>query len=240
MIDLSREEFIELGISTPVSVLIEWATRQMSATQGRESRLGRRGVNAEALTDIRTLTERVESRHRDLGQSHDLPPEQAAMAERLRADALDYWREAKRVVGVAFATQPDILATFRTGVRTGLLIRNLLKELESMIPLLREHSVRLAPVGAGEAFATRGELLVARLKEAKTRLDAASKDLPPAVAQFCHDKGLLFHLTRNLVRVGRLEFALEPGEAAHFNFKRVRRDRGVATRPRLKKSAAER
>jgi len=240
MSDLSREDFIELGVSTPISVLTEWAAGQISATKGRESRLGLRGMNAGGLSDIRDLTVRVENCYRELGQSHDLPPEQAALAERIRVDAFDYWREAKRLVGVAFATQPDTLATFRTGVQTGLLLRHLLRELESMIPLLREQSARLAPVGAGEAFVTRGELLAARLKEAKTRLDAACKELPPAVAQFCHDKGLLYHLTRNLVRVGRLEFALEPDEAAHFNFKRVRRDRGVSTRPRLKKSAVER
>ena len=240
MNDLSREDLIELGVSTPISVLIKWAAGQISATKGRESRLGLRGMNADALSDIRDLAVRVESRFRELGQSHDLPPEQAALAERLRADAIDYWREAKRVVAVAFATEPDTLATFRTGVRTGLLIQPLLKELESMIPLLREQSARLSPAGAGEAFVTRGELLVARLKEAKTRLDAAFKELPPVVAQLCHDKGLLYHLTRNLVRVGRLEFALEPEEAAHFHFKSVRRDRGVSTRPRLKKTTVER
>lgn len=239
MSDLSPEEFIELGVSTPISNLIKWAASQVSATQGRESRLGLRGLNAERLSDIRDLTVRVENRSKELGQSHDLPSEQVALAERIRVDAFGYWREAKRLVSVAFAAHPDVLATFRTGVQTGLLIRHLVKELESMIPLMRQHSARLAPVGAGEAFVTRGELLLARLKEAKTRLDAACKELPPAVAQLCQDKGLLYHLTRNLVRVGRLEFALEPDEAAHFNFNQVRRERGVSTRPRLKKPAVE-
>ena len=45
--------------------------------------------------------------------------------------------------------------------------------------------------------------------------------------------------TRRLVRVGRLEFMLEPEQALHFNFILVRRDRGVSARPRLKKSAYE-
>jgi hypothetical protein len=235
---LSREECIELGVSTPTSVLIEWAGKQISATQGRESRLALRGVSVAALSDIRELTVVIEGRHRELGDSHQLPPEPAALAERLRADAIGWWREAKRLVAVAFASQPDVLAKFRTGVQTGLLIANLVKELESMVPLMREHAAPLASLGAGESFVTRGELLCARLKEAKSRLDAACKDLPPTVVQHCHDKGLLYHLTRHLVRVGRLEFALEPDQAAHFNFNRVRRDRGVSTRPRLKKAPA--
>ena len=108
-----------------------------------------------------------------------------------------------------------------------------------MIPLLREHSATFAPLGAGEDFVTRGELLVARLKEAKSRLDAACKELKPTVAQLYHDKGLLYDLTRHLVRVGRLEFTLEPEQASHFNFTQVRRDRGVSTGPRLKKTTAE-
>lgn len=239
MSDLSREDFIELGVSTPTPSLVEWASTQMSATKGHESRLGVRGVDAATLSGIRELTARVGERQRELGDSHALPPEQAAVAERIRAEAIGYWRQAKRFAGVAFAAQPDVLAKFRTGVRTGLLIANLVKELESMIPLLREHSARFAPLGAGENFATRGELLVARLKEAKSRLDAACKELPPTAAQLCHDKGLLYDLTRNLVRVGRLEFTLEPEQASRFNFTQVHRDRGVSTRPRLNKATAE-
>ena len=108
-----------------------------------------------------------------------------------------------------------------------------------MIPLMREHSARFAPLGAGEDFVTRGELLVARLKEAKSRLDAACKELPPTAAQLCHDKGLLYDLTRHLVRVGRVEFMLEPEQASRFNFKQVRRDQGFPAGPRLKKTTAE-
>ena len=235
---LSREECIELGVSTPTAVLIEWATKQLAATQGHESRLQVRGVSGATLSDIRELAVVIEGRRKELGDAHQLPPEAAALAERLRADAVGYWREAKRLVGVAFAADPDLLAKFRTGVQTGLLIGNLVRELELMIPLMREHAAPLAPLGGRESFVTRGELLVARLKEAKTRLDAACKGLPPAVVQLCHDKGLLYHLTRNLVRVGRLEFALERDQASRFNFTLVRRDRGVSTRPRLKKVQA--
>ena len=237
---ISREEYIELGVSTPTASLVEWATRQMSATQGHESRLGVRGVTAANLSDIRDLTVLVGDRQKALGDSHGLPPEPAAVAERIRAEAVGYWRQAKQFAGIAFAGQPDVLAKFRTGVRTGLLITNLVKELESLIPLLREHSTRLSPLGAGDAFVTRGEQLVARLKEAKSSLDAACKELSPTVAQLCHDKGLLYDLTRHLVRVGRLEFTLEPDHASKFNFTPVRRDRGVSTGPRLKKAAAGR
>jgi hypothetical protein len=235
---LSREECIELGVSTPTSALLEWAGKQVSATRGRESRLQIRGVTASTVATIRELTVLIEGRQRELGDAHQLPPEEVARAERIRAEAIGYWREAKRLAGIAFATLPDVQAKFRTGVATGLLISNLVHELDLMIPLMREHAALLAPLGAGGAFVTRGELLVARLKDAKTRLDAACKELPPTVAQFCHDKGLLYHLTRHLVRVGRLEFTLEPQEAAHFNFNLVRRDRGASTRPRLKNAKA--
>src|SRR5438477_8188960 len=112
MSDLSREDFIELGVSTPTPLLVEWATGQMSATKGHESRLGVRGVNAATLSGIRDLTARVGERQRELGESHALPPEPAAVAERIRTEAVGYWRQAKRFAGVAFAGQPDLLAKF--------------------------------------------------------------------------------------------------------------------------------
>ena len=130
---ISREEYIELGVATPTPLLVDWATRQMSATQGHESRLGVRGVTAANLSDIKDLTVLVGDRQKALGDSHALPPEQAAVAERIRAEADGYWRQAKRFAAIVFAGQPDVLAKFRTGVRTGLLITNLIKELESMI-----------------------------------------------------------------------------------------------------------
>jgi hypothetical protein len=237
---LSREDLIELGVSTPTSHLMEWATSQLLATKGRESRLAMRGVTTSNLSDIRDLTVLVGDRQRELGDAYALPPEQAAMAERIRAEADGYWRQAKQVAVVAFATQPDLLAKFRTGVRTGLLISNLVAELSLMNPLLREHSAQFALLGVGDAFATRGELLVARLEQAKSRLDEACKELPPKVVQLCYDKGLLYDLTRKLVRVGRLEFMLEPEQASHFNFILVRRDPGKISQPRLKKTTAER
>jgi hypothetical protein len=53
----------------------------------------------------------------------------------------------------------------------------------------------------------------------------ACRALPAPQAQQCHDKGLLYDLTRKLVRVGRLEFALDPASAADFNFTDVRQGR---------------
>lgn len=237
MSGLSREEFIELGMSIPAGSVTQWASGQVAATQGRESRLETRGVNAAYLLGIRDLAQRVEQRKRELGESTALPPEAAALAERIRAEALGYWREAKRLASVAFANQPDVLAKFRTGVVTGSLIANLVKELESMIVLLREHAAAFAALGAGEAFLTRGELLLARLKQAKTRLDDACRELSASVAEHCHDKGLLYDLTRRLVRIGRLEFTLDREQAAVFNFKLIKRDRGIVSRPRLKTKA---
>ena len=239
MSDLKREEFIELGISIPTAFVTEWASGQVAATKGRESRLEIRGVTAAYLSGIRDLADTIEKRRRELDESQELPPEAAALAERIRAEAMGYWREAKRLAGVAFASQPDVLAKFRTGVHTGLLIQNLVRELESTVALLKEHLPSFSTLGAGEAFVARGEHLVARLKEAKSHLDRACRDLPPTVAQHCHDKGLLYDLTRRLVRVGRLEFTLEPRQAKEFNFRLVRRDRGTSTRPQLRKPKAD-
>ncbi len=235
---LHRSEFIELGVSIPAGFVTEWASGQVAATKGRESRLEGRGVSSAYLTGIRDLIGRVEQSQRELGESHQLPPAAAALAERIRAEAMGYWREAKRLATVAFANQPDVLAKFRTGVQTGLLIQNVLRELESTVALIRENAPQFAALGADESFTARGELLVGRLKQAKAELDAACQDLPPTVAQQCHDKGLLYDLTRHLVRVGRLEFTREPDQAAKFNFALVRREKSVSMRPRLKKSGA--
>ena len=56
-----------------------------------------------------------------------------------------------------------------------------------------------------------------------------------AQSQQYHDQGLLYDLIRKLVRVGRLEYILDPEQAAGFSFGAMRRDRGVSTRPRPKK-----
>jgi hypothetical protein len=238
MSPLSREDLIELGVSFPTRSLTDWSSGQLAATKGRETRLETRGMSAAHLSGIRDLVAIVEKRQHELGESHELPPQVVALAQRLRQEALAYWREAKQMAKVEFAAQPDLLARFRPGVRTGLLIAALIKELETAVPLLREHSAQLAPLGANAAFLERGELLITRLKEVKQQLDAACRALPSPVDQHCHDKGLLYDLTRKLVRVGRLEFMLDPGQASHFNFTGVRQERGVSTLPRLKKTSA--
>jgi hypothetical protein len=235
MSHLGREEFIELGVSVSTASLTEWASAQLTATKGRETRLQTRGLNAAYLSGVKDLIAVVESRQKELGASQELPPQAAALAQRIREEALGYWREAKQIAKVEFGTDPDRLARFRTGVQTGLLISNLIKELESMVALLREHSSQLVALGGTEAFVARGELLIGRLKEVKGTLDAACRALPAPAAQQCHDKGLLYDLTRKLVRVGRLEFILDPEQSAAFNFTGVRRGRGISTRPQLKK-----
>jgi len=231
---LSRDEFIELGASLPATALVEWASGQLAATKGREPRLQTRGVNGATLAAIQDLAAMVEKRGRELGQPQELPPQAVARAQRIREEALAFWREAKRIATVEFGTQPDLLAKFRTGVQTGLLIANLTRELESVLSLLREHSARLAGLGGTPAFIARGEVLVGRLKEAKADLDTACRALPGPALQQYHDKGLLYDETRRLVRIGRLEFSHDPEQASKFNFSGVRRDRGVSTRPEMK------
>lgn len=240
MSPLNREELVELGMSVPTGSLTQWALDQLTATRGRESRLELRGVGASDLAELRRLIDTVEKGHRELGDAETLPPPEGALAERLRVEALGYWREAKWIARIAFAGDPDILAKFRTGVQTGLLLKNLMGELVSTTALLREHSLSLARYGATEAFIGRGAGLVTKLRDAKATMDAACRDLSPAATQQFHDKGLLYDRTRTLVRIGRLEFHRDPSEASDFNFTLVHRDRGVSLRPRLNSSRSSR
>jgi len=235
---LSREDFIELGVSIPSDRLVEWASGQLAATEGKETRLETRGLNQGALGAIRDLTALVEKHGKELGEPQDLPPQAVARAQRLREEALAYWREAKLMARVEFGTHPDLLAKFRTGVQTGLLLGNLIKELDSMVALLGEHGSQLAGIGGTEAFIARGRRLVGTLREAKAELDAACRALPALAAQQCHDKGLLYDRTRKLVRIGRLEFLRDPEQASEFNFTAIRKERGVSTRARLKQDKA--
>lgn len=232
----TRDELIELGAGQPPSPLIAWAWELLAATKTTESRLQTRGVTGAQLAGLRDLVGIVEKRQQELGDACVLPPQAVALAQRIREEAAGYWREVRQIVRAEFSTQPDLLARFRTGVRTGLLLGNLTRELEAALPLLREHASALAPLGATPAFIERGELLVARLKEAKRQLDDACRALPSNVIEHCYHKGLLYDLCRKLVRVGRLAFMLDPQQASAFNFTGVRASRGISTRPRMKKA----
>jgi hypothetical protein len=233
---LSHEEFIELGVSIPSDTLVQWASGQLAATKGKETRLEARGMNEVNLGAIRDLAALVERRGKELGETQDLPPEAVARAQRLREEALGYWREAKLIAKVEFGTRPDLLSKFRTGVQTGLLLANLTKEMESVVALLREHAAQLAGLGGTDAFIARGTALVGKLKDAKSELDAACRALPAAAVQQCHDKGLLYDRTRKLVRTGRLEFLRDPEQASEFNFTGIRKEQGTSTRPRVRPS----
>jgi hypothetical protein len=194
-------------------------------------------VNEAILGALRDLAALVEKRGKELGDSGDLPPKEIARAQRVWEEASDYWREAQMMAKVEFGTCPDLLAKFRTGVRTGLLLANLAKEIESTVSLLREHASQLAALGGSDAFVARGTAVVAKLKDAKTELDAACAALPTPAALHYHDKGVLYDRTRKLVRTARLEFRSDPEQASEFNFTGIRKERGVSTRPRLKQAS---
>lgn len=233
MSPLTRDKFIELGISVRTDRLIRWATRQLAAARVREERLHSRGVNAAYLAGVQNLIAAVERAWKEAGGTHDVPPEEEALVLLLRQEATAFRREATLMVKVEFGSSPDLLARYRTGVQTGRLIANLARELEIEVALLREHSTRLAGLGGTEAFIGRGDLLVRKLKQAKENLDATRRALPATAAQRCCDKGVLYDLTRKLVRTGRLEFMGDPKQAAAFSFSGVSRRRGVSTQPRL-------
>ncbi len=46
MSPLLRADFVELGLSVPTDYLTKWASDQVAATKGRESRLEMRGIGA--------------------------------------------------------------------------------------------------------------------------------------------------------------------------------------------------
>lgn len=200
MSGLDREDLIELGVSVPTTFLTEWVSGQIRATRGRESRLAALGVSAESLAELRELLAEIERRDPGLRDPQRVP-EAAGLAEHVRAEALGYWREARRMARIAFADDPELLARFR-GVHTGLLLMNLVRVLESTVDLLRAHAARL---GASEACVGRGELLIRRLRYVKERLDAECRTFSPESLRQCHDKGLLYDRTRALARIGRLE-----------------------------------
>lgn len=232
MSPLTRDEFIELGISVRTDRLIKWARRQLSAAGEGQARLKSRGVDAAYLARIEDLIGTIENAPKNGGEGQDLPPEAAALAELVRDEAAAFWREAKLIAKAEFGTSPDDMAKFRTGVQTGRLLPNLTKELESILAMLREHTSRLARLGGTEGFIENGERLVKRLKEVKASLDTVCRALPPSSAQRCHDKGLLYDLTRTLVRTAQLAFMHDPAQQAPFNFTGVGRKSGVSTQPR--------
>jgi hypothetical protein len=224
MSDLTRLDFIELGVGVPTDTLVEWASGQLAATKGREGRLHSRGLSATHLAKLSSLIGAVGKP----GSSRDPALPQTALVQRLRAEALGFWREAQQIAKAEFGTKPDVLAKFRRGVLTGLLLDNLIRELESVVALFRQYAADLSALGGDEAFVGRGVILVGRLRELKSDLDRACMELPAPQAQKCHDKGLLYDLTRKLVRVGRLEFAADPASASAFNFSGVKRGRDAS------------
>lgn len=222
---LSREELIELGVSVSTEVLLRWSSKQLAATKGRETRLNSRGWGPAFLTAARDLHVTVEQQARQEDSSR-ATPQVVVVAQRIFEEASEYRREALQIVQVEFGTSPDVLARFRVGVRSGLLLGNLARELETLLALLREFGVPLAGLGATGPFLQRGTILVERLREAKAGLDAACGALPPPELKQCHDKGLLYDLTRRLVRTARLEFHVDPHESSAFTFNEMRKARG--------------
>jgi len=231
---LSREEWIELGISIPTAPLTDWAADQLAAVKGREARLEHRGIHAPYLKEIQTLIGTITETQATLARVKAMPPPEVVAAQRIREEAFAYWQEAKQIVKVEFGSNPDMLVKFRLGVRTGRLIANLTRELDCIVSLLGAHSAQLGWLGVTETFRKVGEVLIGRLKEAQLKLDSVCKALPPALAEHCFRKGRLYDLTRKLVRIGQLEFLREPEQAAAFNYSVLRRELRAGSEVRVK------
>jgi len=231
---LTREECIELGVSIPGVPLTCWAADQLAATWGREARLEHRGIHPPYLMEIETLIKSIAEAQSGLGLEHATPPAEVVDAQRIREEALAYWREAKQIVKVEFGSNPDMLVKFRLGARTGRLIANLTRELDCIVSLLGVHSAQLGWLGVTETFQRLGEVLIGKLKVAQAKLDAVCRALTLPVAEQCHRKGRLYDLTRKLVRIGQLEFIHEPEQAAAFNYSVLRRELRAGSEVRVK------
>ena len=238
MSHLSREEFIELGLSVPAVPLIVWATAQLSAAKARQRRLEGRGVTAPFVKAIKLLVGRVAELETTLGKEKASPPSEVVQSQRIREEASAYCQEAKQIMKVEFGTCPEIQVQSRLGVRTGRLLANLCREMECVVAVLREHSSQLNWLGVDEDFINAGQALIGRLAEAQAKLDSACRAMSPALAEQSCEKGRLYDLTRKLVRIGQLEFLHEPEQAAAFNYALLRIELRAGSEVRAKTAKA--
>jgi len=234
MNQLSRQECIELGLSVRTVPLLVWANEQLSAGKGRQKRLHRRGITAQYLKEIKTLIKAIAELQNTLAKEKEMLPPEADELQRIREEAFAYWQEAKQIVKIEFGTCPEIQIKCRVGVRTGRLLANLCREMEYIVPLLKDHSPQLRWLGVDETFLKVGEVLIGKLKEAQAKLASVCKTLSPNLAEKCCEKGKLYDLTRKLVRIGQLEFLREPEQAAAFNYSQLRKELRAGSEVRAK------
>lgn len=236
MTKLSREELIELGLSIPTRRLIEWSRELITLTAGKEARLRHRGVDSPFLAEIATFIDTIQKSGGNAESEKGIVD--AGSIDRARKEAISFWDEVKQIAKVEFGTQPDLLARFRTGVRTGPTLSRIAREIEIHLALLREHASEVRWLGADQEFLKKGEAVLSRLREAQARIDRACTELPPAMLELCQNKGRLYDLSRKLVRIGRLEFMREPEEAAAFRYDTIRQDRPIYSPARTKPEKA--
>lgn len=234
MSQLTREECIELGLSVPTAPLIAWCTEQLAVAKGRQDRLEGRGICPAYLKELKSLLGTVAQLQNTLGKEKALLPTEVAQAQRVREEAFAYWQEAKQIIKIEFGTCPEVQVKARLGVRTGRLLSNLCREMESVVCVLKECAPQLAWLGVDEAFISAGEGLIGKLRETQAKLFATCQALSPALAEQCCEKGKLYDLTRKLVRIGQLEYLHEPEQAAAFNYALLRRELRVGSEVRIK------
>jgi hypothetical protein len=238
MDNLSWEELIELGLAIPTDRLLEWSKEQSTLALAKKDRLARRGLSSLFLAEIGVLQDSVRKHTGETGLEDLRSASELRDLDRLRQQALSYWEEVKQIAKIEFGTDPDTLARFRIGVRTGPSILKLAKEFERHLSLLREYPQQLSWLGVDEAFIQKGENLLSMLREAQAKITIACKILPAHFLELCEEKGRLYNLTRKLVRLGRLEFIREPELAASFNYEIVRKDKPALSPARAKSGRA--
>lgn len=219
---LSRSEAIHMGSRLSSENLTKWARTICARARVDFERLKKRGVSEDFLKTTEAICAEVDELEAKIKIAKEAVPDAAAELEKAHENALAWRKQAMMMAQVEFGTDPEMLARFRVGVNVGESVPKLVRELEVLLPLIRQFIRNLSWLGCAELFLSTGETLAKTLKELDARQEAARNALPPETAEFYFKKGQLYDLARKLVGIGRLEFADEPERAGKYGFELMR------------------
>jgi hypothetical protein len=220
---LSRSEAIHLGSRLSSGHLTKWARAVCARARADFDRLKSRGVSKDFLKTTESICADVDEIEAKLEIAREAIPNATAELEKTHENALAWRKQAIMMAQVEFGTDPEMLARFRVGVSVGESVQKLVRELEVLLPLIREFIRNLSWLGCAELFLSTGETLAKTLRELDAKQETARNALPPETAEFYHKKGQLYDLARKLVGIGRLEFADEPDRAGKYGFDQMRK-----------------
>jgi hypothetical protein len=235
---LSRQEAIVVGRKLNSELLQTWARQLAKAARKDFAAISRRGLTQPMLQQFETLAETVarletaQEAQKKLGQLATSASYQAL------EKGLDWWREGRQMAKIEFSNDQDRMAQFRTGVRVGMSLPKLVREIEFFMEAFTWYSANLAWLG-GKEFIERGKQVLNRLKEADAQQETEIKALPKDIVELYFQRGELYDLGRKIVRLGRLAWLKEPEKAGAYSFELLRRGqmekKGTTTRAKMVK-----